>query len=256
LSVASSISVPQLQVSAETTIPIPIQIRVPQDSFGFTRQIAHNNADWYGGLKLVANATPSVVSVSWDNPKYPWQCPTGSHSAAELCGSHWGEVRKKFGLETENLILPEIKQTAMENDNGGDHEYLITYTVRLKADSTTGRFNHQLMLSPWYHDGLFSLPSPITKPKPVFKINLTGRVVGIRPLWQNPVNPYDVNNDGIVNAVDSLRIINDLNRNGARDLDGPGPTAPGIVYLDVNGDHTVNSQDSLLIINYLSRKGP
>jgi hypothetical protein len=68
--------------------------------------------------------------------------------------------------------------------------------------------------------------------------------------WQNPKLRFDVDNNGTANAIDALVIINDLNRNGARDLDATGQ--PPTPYLDVNGDSWVNSIDVLQLINYLN----
>ncbi|MCI0360198.1 MAG: hypothetical protein L0211_17105 [Planctomycetaceae bacterium] len=70
----------------------------------------------------------------------------------------------------------------------------------------------------------------------------------------NPRNPYDVNNDGTVNQIDLLNLVNWLTVNGP----GPAPsggfvTAP---YVDVNDDTIVNSIDLLALVNYITLNPP
>ncbi len=71
--------------------------------------------------------------------------------------------------------------------------------------------------------------------------------------WQNPMNQYDVNNDGSVSPIDVLLVISDLNRGGSRDLPNP-PVAPNVPppYVDVSGDNKISPVDALMIITYLN----
>ena len=46
-------------------------------------------------------------------------------------------------------------------------------------------------------------------------------------------------------------MINEINRNGSRALDGSGTTSPP--YFDVNGDRNVGPLDVLQVINYINR---
>jgi hypothetical protein len=73
--------------------------------------------------------------------------------------------------------------------------------------------------------------------------------------WRNPANALDVNADGFITPIDALLVINDLNRNGPRDLPNePNPPVPP--YLDVNGDTFVSPLgDVLPLINYLNTDG-
>lgn len=81
--------------------------------------------------------------------------------------------------------------------------------------------------------------------------------------WQNPNLPTDVNADGYVTAIDALRLINELNIGGPRQL--TGSPAPAITrfsfmaageqqpaFLDVTGDGVLNSSDALAVINKLN----
>jgi uncharacterized membrane protein len=68
---------------------------------------------------------------------------------------------------------------------------------------------------------------------------------------QNPIDPYDVNRDGYVNAIDALVAINSLNAKGARIIPPGNNTAP---FYDVNEDGVLNAIDPLAIINFLNRR--
>ena len=68
--------------------------------------------------------------------------------------------------------------------------------------------------------------------------------------WQNQVQREDVDNDLLITAIDVLVLINEINRNGARELvstDGPSPP-----YWDVNGDRILEALDVLVGINYIN----
>ncbi len=71
--------------------------------------------------------------------------------------------------------------------------------------------------------------------------------------WQNANNPFDVNNDSFVSAIDALLIINDVNANGARDLRGSGLNPPP--FIDASGDSFVSALDALIVINFINSQG-
>jgi hypothetical protein len=71
--------------------------------------------------------------------------------------------------------------------------------------------------------------------------------------WQNPLLPHDVDNNGKVEALDVLTLINEINAHQAREL----PRTPGAgeflpPFLDVNGDGEIAPTDVLIVINYLN----
>ncbi|WP_197168168.1 GEVED domain-containing protein [Neorhodopirellula pilleata] len=75
--------------------------------------------------------------------------------------------------------------------------------------------------------------------------------------WSNPVDPHDVNNDGSVNAVDALTVINELNRQRFSDNEGllvPASTTGPFpnVFFDVTGDARASALDALRVINFLN----
>jgi hypothetical protein len=69
--------------------------------------------------------------------------------------------------------------------------------------------------------------------------------------WQNPVLAEDVNNNGRVDPLDVLVLINEINTNQARALDGSGLTSPP--YYDPTGDRLLSPLDVLQVINAINR---
>ncbi|MEM6473129.1 MAG: dockerin type I domain-containing protein, partial [Planctomycetota bacterium] len=66
----------------------------------------------------------------------------------------------------------------------------------------------------------------------------------------NPVNRYDVNNDGSVSPLDALRVINELGRIQAGSSVGAGSSA----LYDVTDDGLISPLDALVVINHLARQ--
>ncbi|MFN0018362.1 MAG: choice-of-anchor L domain-containing protein [Pirellulaceae bacterium] len=94
-----------------------------------------------------------------------------------------------------------------------------------------------------------------------YKVTFTG------PAFQNQTNNLDVTADGKVSPIDSLRIINFINRyrtepffvnppnSGNMPLPNPFYLAPPD-FLDVNGDGFVSPADSVLVVNFLNTVNP
>ncbi len=71
--------------------------------------------------------------------------------------------------------------------------------------------------------------------------------------WQSPIEPLDVDNNGIIAPLDALLVINDLGKYANGVLPGvPSGTTPS-AYVDVTGDGVIAPLDALLVINQLSR---
>jgi hypothetical protein len=71
--------------------------------------------------------------------------------------------------------------------------------------------------------------------------------------WQNPVQPLDVNNDGILSALDVLLGINRLNSAGAMRSPAEGSAADAEeIFFDTNGDGHHSPLDILLVLNRLN----
>ncbi len=78
----------------------------------------------------------------------------------------------------------------------------------------------------------------------------------VRPLspWQNPLDPLDVDGDGIISLRDPLIIINELNKEGIRILPPVTDGEPNH-RIDVNGDGKITPVDVLIILNHLNENG-
>ncbi len=87
------------------------------------------------------------------------------------------------------------------------------------------------------------------------QISGTAEIEVIRgaPPWQNKHWALDVNNDGKLDPIDVLVVINALNRFGVADLSRQPP--PGSeTFVDVNGDRVLTPIDALILINALNRQ--
>lgn len=69
----------------------------------------------------------------------------------------------------------------------------------------------------------------------------------------NPMDPLDVNDDGLISPLDVLLLIGDLNGNGARQLPAsPEAVDQALPHLDVNGDKVISAVDVLGVIGALT----
>jgi hypothetical protein len=78
-----------------------------------------------------------------------------------------------------------------------------------------------------------------------FVIELTDKIVSP---WQNPNNPYDVNNSGSVTGADLLILINRILTVGTGQLPIVATVPP---YYDVTGDGALRTSDLLAVVNYI-----
>lgn len=67
----------------------------------------------------------------------------------------------------------------------------------------------------------------------------------------NPVNPMDVDHDGVVAPIDVLVVINAIRRYGTATNAADLP-ASQTGFVDVNGDQSISPVDVLQVINFLS----
>jgi len=98
------------------------------------------------------------------------------------------------------------------------------------------------------------------------------RVSLVVPPWQNPLNPYDVSNDGVITPLDPLIQINFYNKfysgtnlflpnpppyssGGITIYPNPGPGEQAY-YMDFDGDGQLTPSDMIQIINYLNNPPP
>lgn len=69
-------------------------------------------------------------------------------------------------------------------------------------------------------------------------------------VWQSPIEPLDVNEDGFVAPIDALTAINAMNAGASGAL--PANPNPGSFMVDVNGDNILSPLDPLVIVNHLN----
>jgi len=70
-------------------------------------------------------------------------------------------------------------------------------------------------------------------------------------VWTNPVNPFDVSNEGLVSPLDVLMGINHINTNPG-DTSLPAQQFSPPRFLDTNVDGAITPSDVLLVLNHLS----
>jgi hypothetical protein len=176
---------------------------------------------------------------------YPERLPGYGLAVADRYGS--------FGYRTKNTIYIDSQRNLVSRDqvrNVIAHEY----GHLLGASHTSGR--HDIMHINGYADIetfsrtdynqiIKSLSAKNLKP---WNDKYPPWIVHPTYDWQNSDNKYDVNNDGRVTALDSLIVINAINKGIVYDEYIKPP-----YYYDVNGDGQITALDSLLTINKINR---
>ena len=97
--------------------------------------------------------------------------------------------------------------------------------------------------------------------RPIDPTGLVGSVVTVtfnlgRSRYQNPIPGFnfDVTANGVISALDALRIINFLSRQRTNSVPVSSLTTAPPDFFDVNGSGTVTPLDALLVINEISRR--
>lgn len=74
--------------------------------------------------------------------------------------------------------------------------------------------------------------------------------------WQNPFDPFDVDNSGFAGALDVLLLVNEINQ---PEFTGPNRRLPAtrtagsrLPFLDINGDGRLTALDAMQLINVLN----
>jgi hypothetical protein len=67
--------------------------------------------------------------------------------------------------------------------------------------------------------------------------------------WHNPMNPKDVDDDQTISPLDVLRIIDQINKYGARQIENVGE-----IFCDVDDDGSISPLDVLFVIDWLNSK--
>lgn len=72
--------------------------------------------------------------------------------------------------------------------------------------------------------------------------------------WQNPTNRFDVDNNGAVQALDVLLVVNYVNEN-AGDVSLPAAPATPPPFYDIDGNGIVTALDVLQVVNHINTGG-
>jgi hypothetical protein len=67
--------------------------------------------------------------------------------------------------------------------------------------------------------------------------------------WHNPMNPKDVDDDQTISPLDVLRIIDQINKYGGRQIENVGE-----IFCDVDDDGSISPLDVLFVIDWLNSK--
>ena len=168
---------------------------------------------------------------------------------------------------TENTLTLELSQGVWFGDDtaaasGNGESSLVVADRTLSRYELTGKPNQNLgfnqpqswRMADW---------DPKTAPdfRPIESADDATRVIYLdwgQP-WQNLLQHSDINNDGVITALDALQIINELGRGQYVDQDSGLLLAPESldvwpgVYYDQNGDGNATALDALRVINSLAR---
>jgi PKD repeat protein len=176
-----------------------------------------------------------------------------------------------ISLAAENLTLHEDIPTQRST----------RVTVALRSPAPSGGALVQLSVSP---NNILLVPTSVTIPAGAKQAEVTVQVIDdFRPQplrsatlnasgnslvssaivftildsdpmrWTNPRDRFDVDDNGSVDPLDALLVINEINRAGTRILDPILDATPP--YYDTNPDGSLDPLDVLMIINEINRRG-
>ena len=218
-------------------------------------------------LQLRASFAQSQSSVSID------VVAVNDNTVARL--DAYNSAGKIIGRYQSPLLSSGGKTTMQVTSNASDIAYVIARGVgdaRIKLDNlvagpatvTTSQANGSYLLegipSGTYQVEIIPPTDAYQKLQPSNGLLSTVFVAGLPTshldfaltlsTWQNPANQYDVNNDGLITPLDVLIVINEINLNGARLLDGASLVPPP--FYDVDGNRNLEALDVLIVINYIN----
>lgn len=163
----------------------------------------------------------------------------------------------QVGYESGNQLIPSFGelpwlQDVDANGNGASDVWTTSWDVVYRDVVIVDQHNVKL--------GTFNLTEHnLADPERYARLKETLiQVADDNPIWQNDVEPLDVNNDSVISpAGDVLACINELNNRLVSDERGflpvPAPTTEHF-FFDVNGDYQITPVgDVLTLINHLNR---
>jgi len=183
-------------------------------------------------------------------------------NAADLCPSEKARLVAKYGSAKPTnrppVAKPDIATVKsnevatigpLANDTDPDGDRLTITKATTPFASELKIVGSQVTFKPITNKGTAVIAYTVSDGKADASSTITVTVVPVYS-WTNPVNKFDVNNDGRVTSLDALTIINAVQR-GEQVDQSKEPTK----FWDVNDDFMITSLDVLLVINELRRLG-
>ena len=181
-----------------------------------------------------------------------------------------------LGRYTTDFLISETMETMTLSRAEGDISYAIAGShmgstilldnLRFGADSTTitdsnGAYTLPYLPADAYHVQVtapegFQTTTPATQ-----QVELTDTVTNVDfgaalagpATWTNPTNPFDVDNNGVVELQDTLLLINNIHNGGERDLPLVQPGSVPPPFFDPTGDGRISLQDALAVVNNINQ---
>jgi len=181
-------------------------------------------------------------------------------STADLCPAEKARLVAKYGpakpTNRPPVAKPDIASVKsnevatigpLANDPDPDGDKLTITKATTAFASELKIVGSQVTFKPITNKGTAVINYTISDGKTEASSTITVTVVPVYS-WTNPVNKYDVNNDGQVTSLDALTVINAVARGEQVD-----PSKEPAKFYDVNGDMKISSLDGLLVVNELNR---
>ncbi|WP_254510021.1 beta strand repeat-containing protein [Anatilimnocola floriformis] len=231
--------------TSEATVPVTVTIPANQVSVTFTvTGVDDLIVDGTQSVTLSATATGFSsanvgLQVTDNDSAQTLSLSASSTSISEFNGTSTGTVSRN----TANISSPLVV-TLTSSDTT---EATVPATVTIPANQVSVTFTITAV-----DDSIVDGSRPVTitaTASGLTTATLSMQVNDNDSLWQNPVDPLDVNNDGKISAFDVIPVINFLNQFGAQPVPSTGSPPP---YLDVNSDNQITAFDAIPIINYLN----
>jgi hypothetical protein len=144
----------------------------------------------------------------------------------------------------------------MDQDAVDDYDFSVSDT-RFVVDGSVLKLRDGQAISREQESVVTMMVTVTDRGGSVLAETVTLNVVNDAP-FQNPRDPFDVDNDGHVYPRDALILVNELNRSGSHILtpisaSGEAGTSE-IFFPDVNGDGLLTPLDALILINHINRR--
>ncbi|MCX6126907.1 MAG: dockerin type I domain-containing protein, partial [Proteobacteria bacterium] len=196
------------------------------------------------------DASQDSLSVSFD----PLKSITEDALKVYFAGAHYSNPNSSL---LKSSLGGGQRDTIIANFVNGDRRYKQScgmrfssceFDINFDAQSRPNQFVQKLSFPYKMYGGQQGVENK------VLEINIAGSAVQTPYAWTNKANKFDVDGDGGVSPLDVLTLINELNKNGARELSTSGPGASTTTYYDVDSDGSISPLDALSLINNINNR--